>query len=171
VFGNTPLAPPPEGFWNRVDVAIPNLNSATNPELCHQTLKAFGTVRTLPFFHLDQRERPDATILVVVWPPRQHRRRTHHPLPHQHQALARAMVVTGHPPPLRHKMLRQSLAGTMRVFRKAFTLEDVIGSHTCSLEASMRVTNGIPLGCTLALIVTTVNSIQTLKVPVRQRVG
>jgi hypothetical protein len=26
------------------------------------------------------------------------------------------------------------------------TLEDAIGSHACSLEANMRVTNGIPLG-------------------------
>jgi hypothetical protein len=35
---------------------------------------------------------------------------------------------------------------TVRVFRQKFTLEDAIGSHACSLEASMRVTNGIPLG-------------------------
>jgi len=31
--------------------------------------------------------------------------------------------------------------------RQDFALEDAIGSHACSLEASMRVTNGIPLGC------------------------
>ena len=42
-------------------------------------------------------------------------------------------------------------------------LEDDIGSHVCSLEACMRVTNGIPLGCPLPLTVTTVNSVQTLK--------
>ena len=38
------------------------------------------------------------------------------------------------------------LYGTVRVFRKKIYLEDAIGSHACSLEASMRVTNGIPLG-------------------------
>jgi hypothetical protein len=36
--------------------------------------------------------------------------------------------------------------GTVRVFRQIFTLEDAIGPHACSLEANMRVTNGIPLG-------------------------
>jgi hypothetical protein len=36
-------------------------------------------------------------------------------------------------------------------FRQKFTLEDAIGSHTCSLEApAMRVTDGIPLGRPLA---------------------
>jgi hypothetical protein len=30
-------------------------------------------------------------------------------------------------------------------FRQDFALEDAIGSHACSLEANMRVTNGIPL--------------------------
>jgi hypothetical protein len=39
----------------------------------------------------------------------------------------------------------------VRVFRQKFTLEDAIGSHACSLEANMRVTNGIPLGCSLLL--------------------
>jgi hypothetical protein len=34
----------------------------------------------------------------------------------------------------------------VRIFGQKFALEDVIGSHTCSLEASMRVTNDIPLG-------------------------
>jgi hypothetical protein len=37
--------------------------------------------------------------------------------------------------------------GTARVFRQRFTLEDAIGSHTCSLEANMRVANSIHLGC------------------------
>jgi hypothetical protein len=32
-----------------------------------------------------------------------------------------------------------------------FTLEDANGSHACSLEANMRVTNGIPLGSPLPL--------------------
>ena len=32
-----------------------------------------------------------------------------------------------------------------------FTPEDAIGSHACSLEANMRVTNGIPLGSPLPL--------------------
>jgi hypothetical protein len=36
-------------------------------------------------------------------------------------------------------------------FRQKVTLEDAIGSLTCSLEASMRVTNGIPLECPLLL--------------------
>jgi hypothetical protein len=37
-------------------------------------------------------------------------------------------------------------------------------SHACSLEASMWVINGIPLGCSLLLTVGTVNSVQTRKV-------
>jgi hypothetical protein len=49
-------------------------------------------------------------------------------------------------------------------FRHKFTLEDAIGSHTCSLEANMRVINGIPLGCSLLLPVDAVNFFQTLKV-------
>jgi hypothetical protein len=32
-------------------------------------------------------------------------------------------------------------------FEQDFALEDTIGSHACSLEASMNVTNIIPLGC------------------------
>jgi hypothetical protein len=52
----------------------------------------------------------------------------------------------------------------VRVFRQKFTLEDAIGSHACSLEASRRVTNDIPLGCPLFLPVHTVNCVQTLKV-------
>jgi hypothetical protein len=51
-----------------------------------------------------------------------------------------------------------------RLFRQKFTLEDAIGSRECSLEANIRVTNGIPLGCPLLLPVGTVNCIQTLKV-------
>jgi hypothetical protein len=35
-------------------------------------------------------------------------------------------------------------------FPEKFTLEDAIGSHACSLEANMRVTNGIPLGSSLS---------------------
>jgi hypothetical protein len=55
-------------------------------------------------------------------------------------------------------------AGTVLFFRQKFTLEDAIGSHACSLEANMRVTNGIPLGSSLLLPVCTVNCAQTLKV-------
>jgi hypothetical protein len=49
------------------------------------------------------------------------------------------------------------LLGTVRVFRQQSTLDDAIGSHTCSLEASRRVTNSIPLGCPLLLPGYTVN--------------
>jgi hypothetical protein len=38
--------------------------------------------------------------------------------------------------------------GTVRICRQEFTLEDAIGSHACSLEASMHVTNAVPLGRT-----------------------
>jgi hypothetical protein len=54
---------------------------------------------------------------------------------------------------------------TVRVFRQKFTLEDAIGSHACSLEANMRVINGIPLGSSPLLPVGTVISVQTLKAP------
>jgi hypothetical protein len=54
--------------------------------------------------------------------------------------------------------------GTVRISRQKFTLEDAIGSHTSSLEASRRVANGIPLGWSLLLPVDTVNCVQTLKV-------
>jgi hypothetical protein len=49
-------------------------------------------------------------------------------------------------------------------FRQKLALEDVIGSDACLLEASMRVTNSIPLGCSLFLPVHTINCVQTLKV-------
>jgi hypothetical protein len=61
--------------------------------------------------------------------------------------------------------------GMVRVFRQKFTLEDAIGSHACSLEANTRVTNGIPLGCSLLLPVGTVNCVQTLKAKTRSRHG
>jgi hypothetical protein len=54
--------------------------------------------------------------------------------------------------------------GTVRVFRQKFTLEDAIGAHACSLEASRRVTNVIPLSHPLFLPVHAVNCVQTLKV-------
>jgi hypothetical protein len=44
---------------------------------------------------------------------------------------------------------RSSMRSKLRYgarFRQGFTLEDAIGSHACSLEASMHGTNGIPLG-------------------------
>jgi hypothetical protein len=65
-------------------------------------------------------------------------------------------------------MLRR-VQGTVRVFRQKYTLEDAIGSHACSLEANMRVTNVIPLGCPLPLTVTTVNDVATLKGRSHQR--
>jgi hypothetical protein len=57
-----------------------------------------------------------------------------------------------------------ALHGTVRVFRQESTLEDAIGSHACSLEANLCMTNGIPLGCPLFLPVHTVNCVQILKV-------
>jgi hypothetical protein len=56
----------------------------------------------------------------------------------------------------------------VRVFGQNFALEDVIGSHTCSLQANMRVTNGIPLETSrsTALIVAITNFVETLKVRV-----
>jgi hypothetical protein len=39
--------------------------------------------------------------------------------------------------------------GTVPVFRQDFALEDAIGSHACSLETSMHLLNGIPLGWSL----------------------
>jgi hypothetical protein len=53
---------------------------------------------------------------------------------------------------------------TVLVFRQKCTHEDAIGSPTCSLEVSMRLTNAMHLGCSLLLPVGTVNCIQTLKV-------
>jgi hypothetical protein len=58
---------------------------------------------------------------------------------------------------------------TVRVFRQKFTLEDAIGSHACSLEANMRVTNGIPLGSSILLPVCTVNCVQTLKASITKQ--
>jgi hypothetical protein len=54
--------------------------------------------------------------------------------------------------------------GTVCDFRQKFALDDAVGSHACSLEANMRVTHDIPLGCPLLLPVSTVNFVQTLKV-------
>jgi hypothetical protein len=62
------------------------------------------------------------------------------------------------------KLLAEMKArGTVLVFGPKFALEDAIGSHTCSFEASMHVTNGISLGCPPPLTGTTVNYIRTLK--------
>jgi hypothetical protein len=56
------------------------------------------------------------------------------------------------------------LHGTVRVFRLKFTLEDAIEFHAFApLEASRRVTNGIPLGCPPFLPDHVVNCVQTLK--------
>jgi hypothetical protein len=54
--------------------------------------------------------------------------------------------------------------GAVSFFRQKFTLEDAIGSHGCSLQANMRVTNGIPLECSLLLPVDTANWVRPLKV-------
>jgi hypothetical protein len=60
-----------------------------------------------------------------------------------------------------------ALASFMLVYGARFSAEvyteDAIGSHACSLEASRRVTNGIPLGCPLFLPVHPVNCVQTPK--------
>jgi hypothetical protein len=52
---------------------------------------------------------------------------------------------------------------TVRIFRQKFALEDAFGSHACSLEANMRVTNDIPLGSPLPLTVAIINYAGTLK--------
>jgi hypothetical protein len=39
----------------------------------------------------------------------------------------------------------EAAVGPVRVFRPKFTLEEAIGAHVCSLQASRRVANGIPL--------------------------
>jgi hypothetical protein len=59
---------------------------------------------------------------------------------------------------------RTDANGTVLGFGQESTLEDTIGSHACSLEASRHVANGIPLGVSLLLPVDPVNSVQTLKV-------
>jgi hypothetical protein len=66
-------------------------------------------------------------------------------LPTQHEVGVNVANPTGQP---EEKLMR---AGTVRVFGQNFALEDAIGSHACSLEANMRVTNGIPLGSPLLL--------------------
>jgi hypothetical protein len=49
-------------------------------------------------------------------------------------------------------------------FRQNFGLEDaILISHACSLEASKRVTNAVPLGCSILLPVDTVYCVLTLK--------
>ena len=40
--------------------------------------------------------------------------------------------------------------GAVLGFEQTFALEDAIGFHTCSLEASKRVINSIPLGSPLS---------------------
>jgi hypothetical protein len=47
--------------------------------------------------------------------------------------------------------LPRAVIGTVRVFGQNFALEDAIGSHACSLQANMCVTNDIPLGSPLLL--------------------
>jgi hypothetical protein len=54
-----------------------------------------------------------------------------------------------------------STVGTLRVFRHNFALEDAIGSHACSLQANMRVTNSIPLGSPPLIAVFIINYVET----------
>jgi hypothetical protein len=58
---------------------------------------------------------------------------------------------------------KKQVRGTLSTKRVA--LEDISGSHVCSLQTSMRVTNVIPLSTTVTdrLAITTVNSASTLK--------
>jgi hypothetical protein len=53
--------------------------------------------------------------------------------------------------------------GTGFVFEHDFALEDANGSHARTFIASMRVANGIRLGCSLLLPVGTANYVATLK--------
>ena len=46
-------------------------------------------------------------------------------------------------------MLLMAAGAVIGIEEKTIALEDAIGSHACSLEASMRVTNSIPLECPL----------------------
>jgi hypothetical protein len=57
-----------------------------------------------------------------------------------------------------------AVKGMVLVFENDFTLEDAIGSYGRSLEASMHVTNSMPLASSLFLPVDTVNCVATLKV-------
>jgi hypothetical protein len=59
-------------------------------------------------------------------------------------AVRCASLSSSYPP------LATNWPGTVRVFERNFALEDAIGSHACSLEASTRVTNAIPLGWSLS---------------------
>jgi L-rhamnonate dehydratase len=52
---------------------------------------------------------------------------------------------------IRNEPVYAMLGGTVRVFRQNLALEDAIGSHACSLEANMSVTNDIPLRSPLLL--------------------
>jgi hypothetical protein len=56
---------------------------------------------------------------------------------------------------------------TVPVFRQDIALEDAIGSHAGSFAASVRVTNSIPLGCSLPCTVATKHICETLKVRVQ----
>jgi hypothetical protein len=63
-------------------------------------------------------------------------------------ARALAAEEEGEGPDLDYNLFDEG--GTVRVFRQKFTLEDAIGSRACSLEANMRVPNGIPFGSSLS---------------------
>jgi hypothetical protein len=60
--------------------------------------------------------------------------------------------------------ISQQWFGMVLDFELNFALEDAVGSHTCSLEVSKRVTNRIPLGwCPLLLTARTFYDVTTLK--------
>jgi hypothetical protein len=56
--------------------------------------------------------------------------------------------------------LDDAIGGSLR---QTVTLDDAIGSHACSFEASKCATNVNPLGCLLFLPIGTVNHFATLK--------
>jgi hypothetical protein len=60
-------------------------------------------------------------------------------------------------------MLKMFLAVRCAFFDRNFHSKMPLDSIACSLEAKIRVTNGIPLGSPLPLTVTTINHVETLK--------
>jgi hypothetical protein len=82
------------------------IDLATNHELCHTLLNGLNMI---PFSRIDLA--------------------TNHELCH---TLLNGLNMI---PFSRHRIRMSSGSGTVRVSRQKFTLEDAIGSHTCSLEA------------------------------------
>jgi hypothetical protein len=71
----------------------------------------------------------------------------------QHQRVATLRVATLAGSDF-SEWIEDCFMGTVLLFLQKFTLEDAIGSTACSLEASMRVTNGIPRGNSLSYLLT-----------------